>query len=242
MPRRVRCYLPHFPYHIVQRSRNRQHCFSDPEDYLLYVELWRQHSAAYGVRVHAYCLMKNHIHVLATPEHDSSIPNTMRTVGSRYARYINRKYRRTGALWEGRHRASLIQSDKYLLTCSRYIELNPVRCYAASTPENYQWSSYVANGLGRSSWVTPHDEYLQLGTTAARRAAAYRALFMERIGTRDLHLIRKAVHYGQPTGDNHFQSYVAEKYGIRLGQMKRGRPRKDKHYNGSESACLHHTK
>ncbi len=127
MPRRARCYLPGYPYHIVQRGNNREACFIEPENYQFFLELWQQLSVRYQVRVHAYCLMTNHIHFLATPEFDDSISQTMKMIGSRYAQYINKTYRRTGTLWEGRHRSSLVQSDRYLLVCQRYIELNPVR-------------------------------------------------------------------------------------------------------------------
>ncbi len=156
MPRRARSYLPGLSYHVVQRGNNRQACFIEPENYQFYLELWQQVSRRYGARVHAYCLMTNHIHILATPDKVDSISNTMKVVGSRYAQYINRKYKRTGTLWEGRHRSSLVQTEKYLLTCSRYIELNPVRAGMVRRPEEYRWSSYGVNGWGDSSWLTPH--------------------------------------------------------------------------------------
>ncbi len=112
MPRRARKYLPGLPYHIVQRGNNREACFIEPENYQYYLELWQEISQRYDLAVHAYCLMTNHIHFMATPSLTGSLPNTMKVVGSRYAQYINRKYRRTGTLWEGRHRSSLVQSDR----------------------------------------------------------------------------------------------------------------------------------
>jgi putative transposase len=148
MPRRTRNYIPGFPYHIVQRGNNREACFIESENYQYYLELWRQLSKRYGVKVHAYCLMTNHIHILVTPESKRSISDTMKVVGSRYAQYINLKYRRTGTLWEGRHRSSLVQSERYLLSCYRYIELNPVRAGMVSRPEEYRWSSYAINAWG----------------------------------------------------------------------------------------------
>ncbi len=126
MPRRARMYLPGLPYHIVQRGNNREACFIEPETYQFYLELLKEVSLRYDLAVHCYCLMTNHIHLLATAGDKTSISNTMKVVGSRYAQYINKKYKRTGALWEGRHKSSLVQTDKYFLTCSRYIELNPV--------------------------------------------------------------------------------------------------------------------
>jgi putative transposase len=141
MPRRARLYLPELPYHIVQRGNNREACFIEPENYQFYLELWKEISKRYGALVHSYCLMTNHIHFLVTPTTDTSISNTMKVVGSRYAQYINKKYGRTGTLWEGRHRSSLVQSEKYFLVCCRYIELNPLRSGMVGVPEEYQWSS-----------------------------------------------------------------------------------------------------
>ena len=144
MPRRARMYLPDLPYHIVQRGNNREACFIEPENYHYYLELWKEISSRYGTTVHAYCLMTNHVHILATPQEKTSISNTMKVVGSRYAQYINKKYKRTGTLWEGRHRSSLIQTEKYFLTCCRYIELNPVTANMVKRPEEYKWSSMVS--------------------------------------------------------------------------------------------------
>jgi len=226
MPRRARSYIPEMPYHIVQRGNNREACFIEPENYQYYLELWQQLSVRYGVNVHAYCLMTNHIHFLVTPKHSDSISNTMKVAGSRYAQYVNKKYSRTGTMWEGRHRSSLVQSDRYLLGCHRYIEMNPVRAQMVKRPEEYRWSSYGVNAWGDSSWLTPHDEYLQLGVDTDERLHAYRELFRYQLSEQDLNLIRKAAHYSQPIGDDRFRQQIEDKYGVRLGSMKRGRPRK----------------
>ena len=177
MPRRARVYIPGLPYHIVQRGNNREACFIEPENTLFYLELWQELSQRYGVMVHAYCLMTNHIHFLVTPEAEESISTTMKVVGSRYAQYINLKYKRTGTLWEGRHRSSMVQTEKYLLTCYRYIELNPVRAEMVKRPEEYKWSSYGVNAWGDKSWLMPHEEYLALGKIVEERCYAYRDLF-----------------------------------------------------------------
>ena len=145
MLRRTRQYIPHLPYHVVQRGNNREACFIEPEDYQFYLALWQELAIKFQSAVHAYCLMTNHIHFLVTPATDDAISQTMKIVGSRYAQYFNRKYKRTGTLWEGRHKSSLIQSECHLLTCYRYIELNPVRAGMVERPEEYIWSSYSAN-------------------------------------------------------------------------------------------------
>ena len=228
MPRRARMYIPGFPYHIVQRGNNREPCFIEPENYLFYLELWKKLSKLYGVSVHAYCLMTNHIHFLVTPEDEDAISKTMKSVGSRYAQYINFKYKRTGTLWEGRHRSSLVQTEKYLLRCYRYIELNPVRADMVKRPEEYKWSSYGVNAWGDNSWLVPHDEYLILGKTMDERCFTYRDLFKVELSEENLHLFRKSAHYNQPISDDRFRVQIENKYGIQFGQTKRGRPRKQK--------------
>jgi putative transposase len=226
MPRRARMYLQGLPYHVVQRGNNREACFVEPENYQFYIELWQALSARYGVVVHAYCLMTNHVHFLATPGNDTAVSGTMKVVGSRYAQYINKRYRRTGSLWEGRHRASLVQSERYLLTCMRYIELNPVRAEMVSRPEEYRWSSYGVNAWGGLSWLTPHPGYCRLGQSPVERGLAYRELFKTQLRQEDLNFIRKATHYCQPVGEDRFRKQIEQQYGIKLGQMDRGRPQK----------------
>ncbi len=110
--------------------------------------------------------MTNHVHFLVTPARDEAVSNTMKVVGSRYAQYVNLRYKRTGTLWEGRHRASLVQTERYLLCCHRYIELNPVRAGMVARPDEYRWSSYGCNAWGDAGWLRPHEEYTRLGDTA----------------------------------------------------------------------------
>lgn len=220
-------YIAGLPYHVVQRGNNREACFLEAEDYQFYLELWKELPGRYGVGVHAYCLMTNHVHFLVTPDNDTAASNTMKVVGSRYAQYVNKKYRRTGTLWEGRHRASLVQSERYLLTCMRYIELNPVRAQMVGRPEEYRWSSYGINAWADRGWLREHEEYRRLGQTPAERCHAYRDLFRVQLNEEDLHLLRKAAHYCQPVGDDRFRQQIEQKCGLRAGQMHRGRPRKD---------------
>jgi putative transposase len=177
VPRRSRMYVPGLPYHIVQRGNNREACFIEAENYQFYLELWKSISRRYGCAVHAWCLMTNHIHFLVTPASKESISSTMKVVGSRYACYINKRYGRTGTLWEGRHRSSLVQSDSYLLTCMRYIELNPFRASMVGRPEEYKWSSHGVKGWGDACWIQPQEEYLRLGKTVSERCLVYRELF-----------------------------------------------------------------
>jgi putative transposase len=226
MPRRARMYLPGHPYHIVQRGNNREACFVEPENYQYYLELWKACADRYGVAVHAYCLMTNHVHFLVTPEQPDSISRATSVIGSRYAYYFNKTYKRTGTVWEGRHKSSLVQSDRYFLTCCRYIELNPVAANMVAKPEEYKWSSYLVNAWSRKSNLTPHEEYLGLGSDIKARCYAYRELFKYQISEQDIHLIEHASKYCQPVGDDRFREQIESKYGIKLGQPGRGRPSK----------------
>ncbi len=226
MPRRTRLYLPDHPYHIVQRGNNCDACFVEPENYKFYLELWKECSVLYGVKVHTYCLMTNHIHFLVTPEQSDSISRATRVIGSRYAYYFNKLYRRTGTVWEGRHKSSLVQCDRYFLTCSRYIELNPVVARMVQKPEQYKWSSYLVNAWGGESILELHDEYLKLGGDSNARCHAYRELFKHQLSEQDIHLIENASDYCHPVGDVRFCAQIEQKYKVKLGQARRGRPKK----------------
>jgi putative transposase len=204
MARRPRFYATGMPYHIVQRGNNRSLCFYEPADQRHYLELFAKVSKRYGVAVHAYCLMSNHIHILLTCGHVDSISRMMRVVGSTYAQYVNKKYERTGTLWEGRHRSSMIQSTRHLLNCYRYIELNPVRANMVNHPANYRWSSYAVNANGESSWLTEHDEYTALGNSKAGRLAAYRQMFNTPLDEQEIELFRASCRSCTPVGDKEF--------------------------------------
>lgn len=208
----------------MQRGNNREACFIEEENYQYYLELWEEVSRKKGVAVHAYCLMTNHILFLVTPQEKTSISETMRIVGSRYAQYINKKYKRTGTLWEGRHSSSLVQAERYLMACYRYIELNPVRANMVRRPEEYRWSSYGVNAWGDTHWLIPHQEYTRLGQSREQQCYAYRELFRHQITEQDLHLFRKAAHYSQPIGVDLFRKQIEKKYRIKLGRLRRGRP------------------
>ena len=163
MPRRPRLYLPDQPQHVVVRGHNRDPILARHEDFRFLYRCLREAAATGMLSVHAWVFMHNHIHLLVTPENEKSLPRTMQSVGRRYAQYFNRTYHRSGALWEGRYKSALVDTDRYLLACYRYIELNPVRAGIVRKPEDYPYSSYHANGLGKTDrLVTPHQVYLQL--------------------------------------------------------------------------------
>ena len=228
MPRRPRMYIPGYCYHIVQRGNNREACFFEPENYRVYLKYMGECLPRYGNYLHAYCLMTNHVHLLISPSKTESISNLLKVVCSRYAQYINKKYSRTGTLWEGRHKSSAVDTELYLLKCYRYIELNPVAAKMVSRPEEYVWSSYHHNAWGeKDALVSRHDLYLALGENEIERCSNYRELFRDAISPEDIHSIRKAAHYSMPLGSNKFVDQIARKTGKPVGYGKRGRPPND---------------
>ncbi|GAA3565824.1 hypothetical protein GCM10022265_14800 [Marinobacter xestospongiae] len=141
-------YLPGVPAHVVQRGHNRDACFFAEDDFRFYRQVLAEGLKRNGAELHAYCLMTNHVHLLITPQHADSISRLMQHVGRQYVQYINKNYRRSGTLWEGRHKGSLVDAENYLLSCYRYIELNPVTAGMVDQPEQYPWSSFRRNALG----------------------------------------------------------------------------------------------
>jgi putative transposase len=201
MGRRARLKLAGQPWHVIQRGVNRSRCFMRDGDRRLYMSLLDEHAAAQGCAVHAYVLMSNHVHLLLTPGDDWAVSRMMKAIGERYVRYFNKTHHRTGTLWEGRFRSSIIDSQSYLFTCQRYIELNPVRAGLASHPSEYAWSSYLANAEGaKSAIVTPHPLFLSMSPDAEERRRAYRALFERELSADELYDIREAVIGGFALG------------------------------------------
>jgi putative transposase len=201
MPRPRRVVLPSVPLHIIQRGNNRVPCFAAQNDYLAYLEMLRECAFDCGCALHAYVLMTNHVHLLLSPDDDDSVSTMMQRLGRRYVLYFNRRHARTGTLWEGRFRSSLVQDERYLMICYRYIELNPVRASMVASPSDYPWSSYRANALGRqSSLLTPHLLYTALGSDAATRQTAYRHLFSEALSDEALDQLRQAGNGNRPLG------------------------------------------
>ena len=227
MPRKPRFFLPGIAVHAIQRGNNRQAVFFDDEDYRVYLHWLKTASERYDCRIHAYVLMTNHVHLLITPGASDSLGRLFQYVGRHYVSYINQTYQRTGTLWEGRYKASLIEQERYFLTCSRYIELNPVRARMVSLPEHYPWSSYRANGLGEDdSLLTPHQLYQQLASTEELRQKAYRALFKHHLEADVMETIKVCLQSGTPLGNDRFRAEVEQALNIKVGHARRGRPAK----------------
>lgn len=226
MPRRSRLSLSGIPWHIIQRGNNRSACFFAEEDYRLYLQFLQELARRFDCAVHAYVLMTNHVHLLLTPPQENSAALLMKHLGQRYVQHVNRTYGRSGTLWEGRFRSCLTQSEDYVLACYRYIELNPVRAGIVGQPEDYRWTSYPANALGRAdALITPHDEYVRLGRQDETRREAYRGLFTTRLNAETATKIRQATNGNLALGEAIFQKEVERALGRRARRGRPGRPR-----------------
>jgi putative transposase len=226
MPRRARIAVAGIPWHIIQRGNNRSPCFHADRDRHYYLNNLQQQAAKFGCAIHAYVLMTNHVHLLVTPQKIDSASLTMKHLGQRYVQYFNRSYKRSGTLWEGRFKSCLIESSTYLLFCYRYIELNPVRAKMVLRPHEYRWSSFGTNALGKaSSLITPHEEYLDLGSSESGRRDSYRSMFGEELSSRNLDGIRRATNGNFVLGNPAFAKGIQNELGRRVIPHKAGRPK-----------------
>lgn len=232
MPRKPRFYLPGVPVHLVQRGHSRSPVFFEAQDYATYAHWVKESSEKYDVSVHAFVLMTNHVHLLVTPTLSNNVSLFMQFIGRRYVPYINHKYGKTGSIWEGRYKASLVQEDKYFLTVMRYIEMNPVRASMVDLPGHYPWSSYCHNaGIRRISFIRSHPVYIALGKTDRKRCVAYQKLFEGHLCSDDMRRIDESWLTGTPLGNDSFKGEVEQRLKCKVGQVRRGRPLKQKYVN-----------
>jgi putative transposase len=228
MPRRPRVVLPDIPLHLIQRGNNRQACFYAEDDYRVYLQWLWQYARETRCAVHAYVLMTNHVHLLLTPTTASGVGELMKRLGQRYVQYINRTYRRSGTLWEGRFRSCLTQEESYVLGCYRYIELNPVQAGMVEHPGDYRWSSYRTNAQGATdSGLKPHECYLALAKGKEARQAVYRELLRYPLDPGLVGAIRAATNGNYALGSSRFQEAVAKILGRRVIRGQSGRPKKN---------------
>jgi len=226
MPRLRRYVLPGQPQHVIQRGNNRCPIFIADEDYGCFRHYLARACDLHGCHIHAYILITNHIHLLITPDKEDSISQTMQSIGRRYVQYFNHTYQRTGTLWEGRYKATLIDTEAYLLTCSRYIELNPVRANMVAHPADYRWSSFRANAYGEPDpLITAHAVYLAQHHDLDERQKHYQSLFAGQIDSKDIQTIRNAAQLSMPVGSDQFKTQIETALGYAIGHTKRGRPR-----------------
>ena len=211
MPRRPRLYVPGIPSHVIQRGNNRQPCFFGVDDYQSYLNFLGDACRRYKVSLHAYVLMTNHVHLLMTPTSREGISLVMQSLGRRYVQHINYIYRRCGTLWESRHKSSIVEADSYLLSCYRYIELNPVRAGMVRHPREFRWSSYSRNAEGADNeLIDEHPVYESLGSDPESRQTAYSALLETNLTQKELRDIRLAAHTSRPLGNDRFRKFIEQ--------------------------------
>ena len=220
MSRVARIVVKEYPHHVVQRGNNRQTVFFDAQDKKYYLELLQKYSAECGCKINAYCLMPNHIHILMVPQKDNSLAKTMQKLSLRYTQHINRKFKRTGRLWECRFHSAVVDTESYLWTVCRYIERNPVRAKIVEKPEDYEWSSAISNVIDKRRefpepvWKdhTDRKEYIKFVNTPGRK--------------KEIEMIKKRTFEGKPIGSSGFMEKIAERLGIVINTRPKGRPRK----------------
>jgi putative transposase len=225
MPRQPRLVLPGVPMHITQRGVNRCATFLDDEDRVHYLRLLSEKSKKLAVNIHAYVLMSNHVHLLLSSEMSGTVSRVMRQVGHAYVAAFNRRHRRTGTLWEGRFKSCLVDSEQYLLTVYRYIELNPVRAAMVDDPQAYAWSSVHANlGLKYDPLVSPHEVFLSLAADPKQRGEIYLSWLRASVGDDELQNIRDYMQQERALGSPTFQAMVEKTLGRPASTRAQGRP------------------
>lgn len=218
MSRPPRLFLPQQPQHIVVRGHNRNDVLCCDDDFQFLYKCLRKAAHKNQLAIHAWVFMNNHIHLLATPDNENSLPKTMQSLGRRYAQYHNRKYQRTGSLWDGRYKSGIVDSDNYLLSCYRYVEFNPVRAGMVNKPEDYSYSSFHANALGKAdAMVTPHEFFLSfLSDVRAKKELdgynrkRYLDLCSELLARKTLTAIRRGTAKGLGIGSADFRHKIAQ--------------------------------
>jgi REP-associated tyrosine transposase len=224
MPRLQRIRAPGYPQHIVQRGNNREDCFFAEADYATYLRWLDRAARAYGVVLHAYVLMPDHVHLLVTPTLEGGVSRVMQYLGRHYVQHINKTYDRSGTLWQRRYHASVVETEAYLLKLYRYIELHPVRSGLVQAPEDYRWSSAKSHlAATESLFVLDHELYMRLGDSNVARARAYGALMREPLEERALSQIRAAWRQGDVLGSDHFKDQIETQLGRRVRPARRGR-------------------
>lgn len=225
MARRSRLNLSGVPQHLIQRGNNRQATFFAEEDYRCYLGWLADAAKKYDCRIYAYVLMTNHVHLLASTSKPYGLSLMMQYVGRYYVRHVNRSYRRSGTLWEGRFKASLVDTKDYFLHCCRYIECNPVRAGMVQGPGEYPWSSYRSHAFGiPDNLLSWHERYESLGKSGEERQQAYRDLFRTELDSKELAEIRDTVNRGWPLGGNRYKEEIEHALNRVARPPKRGRP------------------
>lgn len=225
MARLPRLSLAGYPHHIIQCGNNRQAIFTSVGDFQFFLDLLDDAARRFDVAIHAYVLMNNHFHLLVTPRSDNGLPQMMQAVGRRYVRYFNDSYGRSGTLWEGRYKSTLIQTERYLLACMAYMDLNPVRAGMVTSPSDYPWSSYGHYcGQRIDKLVSPHALCWALGNTPFAREAAYAEVVRKGVEMVQQKALTDSALHGWPLGDPDFVNSLQKKTTRRVTKSTPGRP------------------
>jgi putative transposase len=225
MARLPRLILPSQPHYVIQRGNNGQPIFIDSADYLAFLGWLRTAAKTFKVAVHAYVLMPDQLHLLVSPGDEGGLGQMMQWLGRYYVPYFNQKYERSGTLWQGRYKTSVIDPENFFLACSRYLEFAPVGAGLAPRPLDYAWSSYAHHaGLRPDPIITDHPLYWALGNTPFDREAAYLALTQQALAADEVETVEKAVLKGWPLGSEHFKKALEHKLKRQVLPAKRGRP------------------
>lgn len=231
MARLPRFILPGQPQHVIMRGNNRTEIFCAEADYRFYLDKLRLACEKHGCDIHAYVLMTNHVHLLLTPQEEQSLSKALQMLGRYYVQFFNHCYQRTGTLWEGRYKATLIDTEAYLLTCMRYIELNPVRAGMVAHASEYSWSSYAYNALGQTdNLISPHPEYRRLGQTDEACRSAYQQLFEYPVSEESINAIREATNKAWVLGNDRFKQSIQEKLKRRVEPAAKGGDRRSEQF------------
>jgi putative transposase len=227
MARRLRLFIPNVPCHIIQRGNNKTQIFLEVEDYRFFLEVLQEARLKHPCLLYGYCLMPNHFHLIINPQPTGNVSLFMKLVGGKYVRYFNKKYNRTGTLWENRFRSFLIGKERYFIRCLRYIETNPVRANLVKAPESYQWSSYNYRALGISNLPLDLDPWFSsLGATIVECRLAYTQFIKESVQESELGQLRKITQQGGIFADKQFKEFIEKYYRGNTTIRHPGRPYK----------------
>ncbi|MBN2452922.1 MAG: transposase [Candidatus Omnitrophica bacterium] len=226
MPRQPRLVIPGYPHHVILRGNNKNAIFNSDNDRRFFINCIREAKEKTISKIYSYCLMTNHVHLIIAPSVENGLGNLIQSLGRKYVQYFNWAYKRTGTLWEGRFKSSLISNDKYLIACSIYIELNPVRANIVKKPGNYPWSSYSAKAEGAKDPLIEMDPiYMDLGKREEDRQLKYKELVKD-VSPDTVNLIRDATQKGGIIGGERFVDKISGLVGRDVILRQRGRPRK----------------
>ena len=226
MPRKARILVSNYPHHVVQRGHNRKAVFVADADYQYYLDNLCEWKKKLNIKLYAWCLMTNHVHLIVEPgDRSMDLSELMKRLAGRQTAYVNKLEKRTGSLWEGRYKASPIQRDEYLLACCRYVEMNPVRASMVAGPRQYKWSSYQERmGLVKARMLDYDATFIGLADENNRRLNMYKSFLQTDVSDKEIEFLSNAWKRNQLTGSKRFVEEIEERTGLRIESRERGRP------------------